>query len=149
MINTLFADEIVNATELRTNQKRWLETACTKPVTVSYGRKQLAIIDREHISKLYKTIYFLELVIKTCEEYEKDQKNKVLPWLEFLSDENQANFHEELLNTALKATLSGDWDTVEELIQDWKATAEVESNPQLAKALLNEGNPSEYVKIDD
>lgn len=148
MVNTIFSDEIVNATDLRTNQKRWLEAALTKPITVSYGRKQLALIDREQVSSLYKAIYYLELVIKTCEEYERERNSTVLPWTEYLSGENRVKFHNELLKATIKATLTNDWDSLECLIEDWKATAEVESNPGLSKELLAEDNPAEYVKID-
>ena len=148
MVNTIFSDEIVNATDLRTNQKRWLEAALTKPITVNYGRKQLALLDREKVSNLYQAIYYLELVIKTCEEYEREKKSTVLPWVEYLSSENRGKFHNELLEVTINSILSNDWDAVEYLIQDWKATAEIESNPDLSKALLSEDNPAEYVKID-
>lgn len=57
------------------------------------------------------------------------QSTEVFPWVKYLSDDNRVQFHKELLEST---------DEAEHLIQDWRATAEVESNPGLAKALLEE-----------
>jgi len=71
MASTVFSDTIVNATDLRKNQKQWLERAYNKPITVNYGRRQLAIMNREQVNKLYMATHYLELVIKVCDEFEK------------------------------------------------------------------------------
>ncbi len=149
MINTLFADEIVNSSDLRNNQKRWLELACNKPITVNYGRKQLAIMNREQLSGLYKAIYYLELVVKVCEEFEKSGKSRILPWANDLPEKDRAKFHEELVNGAIHAAATNDWSEIEYLLEDWKATAEVENNPKLVEALIREGNPEEYVRYEE
>ena len=45
--------------------------------------------------------------------------------------------------------ISHDWSNLSHMCSDcgydWKATAEVESDPELSAILLAEGNPSEYV----
>ena len=44
---------------------------------------------------------------------------------------------------------SKNWGALEEMLEDLKATAEVESNPRLAQALLEEEDQSKYVEIKD
>lgn len=149
MVSTVFSDFIVSATDLRNNQKQWLERAYTEPITVSYGRKQLAIINREKVGKLYASIYYAELVLKVCQEIKEKNKSDTLPWVDYLSDIDKMKFQSELLSTILKAMVTGNWTQLEHLIEDWNATAEVENNPELAKALLLEEDSSEYVKIKD
>ena len=147
MVSTVFSDDIVRATDLRTKQREWLERAYEKPITVSYGKKQLAIMRREQVGRLVTTNYYLELVIKACNEFEKEGESKTFPWTESLSEGDRLQFHKELLTNALKSTVTGDWAQLEYLIQDWKATAEVESDPELAKALMEKGDPKAYVRL--
>jgi len=149
MVSTVFSDTIVNATDLRNNQKQWLERAYNKPITVSYGRKQLAIMNREQVSKLYMATYYLELVIKVYDEFEKEGKSKTFPWVENLSEGDRLQFHKALLTNALRSVITNNWTQLEYLIQDWEATAEVEGDPELAKALMEKGDPKAYVRLKD
>lgn len=123
--------------------------AYKSPITVNYGQRQLAIINREQVSKLFMAIHYLELVIKVCDEIEKQGKSGTLPWVEELSRNDMLQFHKELLSSTMKSVVTNNWEQLEYLIQDWKATAEVESNPKLAKALLEKDKPKEYVKLKD
>ena len=149
MTSTVFSDSIVNASDLRANQKRWLEMAYNKPITVSYGKRQLAIMNREHVSKLYMATHYLELVIKVCSEFEKGEEGKTFPWVESLSEGDRLQFHKELLTNALRSVVTNNWSQLEYLIEDWKATAEVEGDPELARALMERGDPKAYVRLKD
>jgi len=146
MVSTVFSDFIVSATDLRKNQRHWLETASQNPISINYGQKQLAIINRDIICNLYKEISYLEKAIKAHQEYLYG-RNETFPWLEYLSDEEKRQFHEELLNDVMKSIATHDWELVEELLQDWKATVEVKKNPEVVKALKDEGTSSKYVTI--
>ncbi len=149
MINTMFADDIVSATDLRNNQREWLEKAYRKPVTVNYGRRQLAIMNRDQVSKLYIALYYTELVLRACQEFRENKESSVFPWVENLQDNEKIKFYTELANCTLKASVAGNWDKLEILIEDWKATAEVEQDPELARVLLAKGDPSQYVEVKD
>jgi|GEM_PF-1158230 len=149
MVSTVFSDFIVNATDLRNNQKQWLERAYSRPITVSYGRRQLAIMNREQVGKLYTAKYYSELVLKACQEFMEKNKSDTFPWVEFLSDDERMQFYNELLKRTMRSFITGNWSQLENLIQDWKATAEVESNPELAKALTAEEDSSQYVEIKE
>jgi len=147
MASIAFSDVIVNATDLRQNQKHWLEKAYDNPITVSYGQKRLAIMNREQIGKLYTTKYYSELVLKACEEFMKELKSDTFPWEEYLTEKEKLEFHKELLTRAIKSIMTGDWTHLEHLIGDWKATAETERSPEIVKALQDRGTPEQYVTL--
>lgn len=147
MVSTVFSDFIVSATDLRNNQKRWLEKAYDNPITISYGRRQLAIMNREQVGKLYAEKYYVELVLKACEEFVKEQGSHTFPWLEYLVDEEKTEFHKELLTYVMKSIITGDWTPLEHLIEDWKATAEAATNPEIAKMLQGKATPEKYVTL--
>ncbi len=147
MVNTMFSDYIVNATELRKNQKQWLERAYNSPITISYGHKQLAIVNREQIGKLYTAKYYTELVLKACQEFVGGVKSDTFPWVEYLSNEEKIQFHNELLVCIKKSIITDNWTQLDYLIQDWKATAETERNPEIVEMLQDKGSPEEYVTL--
>jgi len=147
MVSTVFSDFIVNATDLRKNQKQWLERAYNNPITVSYGRKQLAIMNRDQISKLYMKEYYAELVLSACQEFMEGLRSNTFPWMEYLSDEEKTQFHKELLTSATKAIFSDNWVHLEHLIADWKATAETAQHPEIVEQLQHKGTPEEYVTL--
>jgi len=148
MVSTVFSDYIVNATDLRRNQKQWLERAYHSPITINCGRRQLAIMNREKVSKLYTANYYAELVLKACKEFKEGNESNTFPWVEYLPDDEKMKFHSELLSCTIKSIITGNWNQLEYLIEDWKATAEVERNPELAKALMAGEDPSQYVEIE-
>jgi len=89
------------------------------------------------------------MIVQVCDEFKDNGKSKTLIWANDLSDENRTQFQKELLTTALRACMTNKWDAVGELLEDWQATAEVENDPELAMLLTEEGNPSEYVSLEE
>jgi hypothetical protein len=150
MVNSVFFDEIINPTELKRQQRRWLEKASTQPVTVTFGENGLAIVNREVVKNLFAEKHYAELLVRYCQELaESKGKSTVFPWLESLDDEEKKQFHDEFLTTFMKATQDNNWTEMEYLLEDWKATAEAESNPEFVEAWKERGNPEDYVTLDD
>jgi len=148
MVSTVFSDMIVSATDLRKNQKRWLEAASQSPITINYGHSRLALVNRDQIRNLYIQKYYTELVLKACQEFLKGLKSETFPWVESLSTEEKVEFHKELLTCVMKSIITENWSQLEYLIQDWKATAETARSPEVVKALQDEGISSEYVTLE-
>ena len=149
MGNTFLSDAVISPTELRTRQIHWLDRAAENVVTIVSCSKQLALVSREHISKLYAEKHYSELVIRYCQELDKKIKSNAFPWTEQLNYEEKLEFHNELLATIVDAISTNDWLPLEHLIEDWKATAQAIGNPALAKSLLAKEDPSKYVKAKD
>jgi len=56
-------------------------------------------------------------------------------WLKHLDGEEQVEFFGDLLKAVLTAQQSGYWAPVTELIEEWKATANVRADPLVMEAL--------------
>ncbi len=54
-------------------------------------------------------------------------------WLKHLDAQEQALFLSGLLNRVLGATQNGDWGSVSEWVEEWKATANIYAEPQITR----------------
>ncbi len=150
MVTTVLSDEIINSTELRNNQKRWLNKAYISPVSVMSGNKKLVILNREQAKHMYFQTQYAEMIIQLYREQEANKKeSRVFPWIKYLDDGEIEEFKRGLLVAFERAASSREWLVLEELLDDWKATANVASNPALVKALLAEEDPSAYVRAKE
>ncbi len=61
-----------------------------------------------------------------------------LPWVRFLPQEDRLTFVEEAVETLRACAAINRYTAFTELIHDWKNTAEIYSDPQLARALRDE-----------
>jgi hypothetical protein len=148
MITTFLSDDFINSKELRNNQKHWLEKAYSTPVSIRSGDKKLVLINREQARDIYLMNYYAQIVVGFCQEYSIESKeSRVFPWLKYLQKEQVGQFHKQLLACFNEIIKTKEWITMEALLDDWKATAEVAANPALSKELLAEEKPSEYVGL--
>ncbi len=150
MITTVFSDEIINPTELKKNQRHWLDKARRQPITVKFGDSGLAIVDRELMKNLYAEKHYAELLVKYCQEMAVSPpgRSSVFPWTASLPDKEKQEFRDEFFATFAKATQDNNWAEVECLLEDWKATAEAYDNPELIEAWENRGKPENYTTLD-
>ena len=150
MVNTVFSDEIINPTELKKNQRRWLDKARKQPVTIKFGDSGLAIVDRELIKNLYAEKHYAELLIKYCQETGNSitAKSSVFPWTASLPDEDKQEFRNEFFTAFVKAIQTNNSTELEELLEDWKATAEVWENPENVEALMTKEESEEYITLE-
>ncbi len=56
-------------------------------------------------------------------------------WLRNLDEQEQAEFYRDLLETVLSVARGGAWSQVTKLLREWKATAEIAPNSELAQNL--------------
>lgn len=70
---------------------------------------------------------------------------EVFPWVQHLTENEQAQFWDELLTAFHNAMQSGDWPALKQALEDWKATAEVKAVPTLESALLQDVRRGEWV----
>ena len=74
-------------------------------------------------------------------------------WLRHFTARHLAEFLTELLETLLQAQQTGDWGAVNEVIDGWKATANVEADPALPEAVdqglreLQEGGGTSWTAL--
>lgn len=144
-----YNDDIIKVSELKKNWPHWGERARNQPVTILYKDDPLTLISRKYISELTKKIAYTNLVISFCQGYLEDKSGKrsALPWATYLTSVDRRTFLRELMGAYEESYAKDDWTIIQNVIDDWKATAEVESNPKLAKILAKEDDPSKYVKV--
>ena len=149
MVTIVLSDEVINSTQLRNHQRRWLDRAYIKPVSIMSGEKRLVLLNREHAKDMLMLNHFARMIILFGQEQKSGftKKSDVFPWIKHLSEKAILEFHMELLTTFDEVSHGKDWLTLDELLNDWRATAEVESSPKLARALLAKEDPAKYVKI--
>ena len=149
MVSTVFSDEIVNASELRAKQSHWLTMASRRPVTVTYGSRKLTIVNREKMRNLFIQAHYLELFVKHCNDIIKGTKSDAFPWIKHLDDEEKKQFHEEFVDSIRMAIITEDWDGLETLLEDWRATAEAESDKETMKALGAKQASDRYIALKE
>ncbi len=144
MATTLFSDEIIGASELRSKQKYWFTKASKQPVTVTDGSHRLVIANRDKIRSLLLHSHHLELAVKYCSEELKQEKSSVFPWLKYLDETERKQFHKEFMDSV---TSPENWEEVETLIEDWKATAETEGDVEAMKVLRTKQTRDKYIPL--
>jgi len=150
MVTTVFGEDIIiNSSELRNNQKRWFERAYTNPITVRFGAKHLALLNREKVGYMLKALVYVEKLVNYCREVSKGQEadSMVFPWIKYLNDVERLEFYNELLSTFNESINTNDWSLMEYLLNDWEATAETQRKPEIVKELLEEHETKEYVSL--
>lgn len=147
MAAVFLSDDVINSKELRDNQRFWFDRAEISPVSVRSGSKRLVLLNRQVAKDMYLLNHYAPMVIQFCKErmFGSD-KSVIFPWIEHLNEEEIVEFRDELLAKFDSAACYGKWADFEEMLEDWKATAEVNSNPEIAEALLVEEDPSTYVR---
>lgn len=149
MTITILSDDVINSTDLRDHQKHWFDKALVSPVSITSGTKKLVLLNREYAKNLYQLNHYARLVVRFCQEQGDNQGNisDAFPWVKYLDEKAIAEFHKEILSTFNEALRNVDSSALEEVLNDWMATAKVMSNPKLSEALLRKGDPSKYVEI--
>jgi hypothetical protein len=150
MITTILSDDVINSTELRNNQKRWLEKAYVSPISIISGAKKLVLLNREHAKHMYSLIHYAEMIIRYCEERDSGKKGEsdVFPWIKHLSGKAIEEFHKELFFTFQKAVDSKDWLTFEEMLNSWIATADAMTNPEMVELITADLAKEEFTRVE-
>jgi hypothetical protein len=145
MITTMFSDEIVNVSKFRGRQSHWLSIAAKRPITVTNGDTKVTILNRDLVRNLYLQKYYLELAIQFCDELDTGKDIKSLPWVMYLDKKERKEFRDELINSVMVSIATGNWDNIEILIDDWKATAETEQNEAAMTAINSKVSKDKYI----
>jgi hypothetical protein len=146
-----FQDEIISSTEFKNHQAGWLKIATERPITIVHKGNSIVLTNRLFIRELNNRLMYTYLVMSFYRKYRENQtgKDSALSWASYLRKNDREQFVEELIDAFEKSYETGNWDIIRETLDDWKATAEVESDATLSKALLAEEHPSKYVEVED
>jgi hypothetical protein len=77
------------------------------------------------------------------------QLAEVFPWVEFLTEAEQTDFWTELITELRRALTQGDWTELKQVIDEWKATAEVKAHPALEATLTQHPSRGDWVNWEE
>jgi hypothetical protein len=145
VVTIAFSDEIVNSTELRNNLKHWLDLSARIPITIAYGKHSLAVVNREKFARLLVQNHYLELAVNLYADTTARKSSDVLPWVEYLDENERRKFLQEFVSAIKRAVTGDDWVGLETLLDDWKATAETLRDKSAARAVKTRGRKGKYI----
>lgn len=154
MAKAMFGDEVVLATDLKKRQRYWFDRARqTGGVTIVQGKvADLVLAPRQKVAAAAETA----LHARTAAQFLREvitlerplAKSVVFPWLHELDDEEQQEFLHEFVDVFAHCSTTEEWTQLEELLEDWQATAEAHRNPELLEAWRTRGRPEDYVPME-
>ncbi len=149
-MKAIFADDVVQATELKKNQKYWLDRARQRGgVTIVQGRvADLVLAPRRQVAANAQGVLHARLVGQFVLEMTRVNQqladSAVFPWFKDLDDEERRSFYRELVETFFTCLVLEDWRRFDELLEDWQATAEANQRPEVLATWRTRGNPADY-----
>lgn len=150
MVTTILSDEVINSTELRNNQRRWLDKAYNSPISIMSGAKKLVLLNREHAKDMYLLNHYAKMIIQFCQEQNSGPINQsdVFPWIKHLNEKAIVEFRKELLSTFDEVTHNRDWLALEEMLNAWVSTAEAMTNPEMVELLSSDLDSEEFTRVE-
>ena len=154
MTETLFGDEVVLATDLKKRQRYWLDRARqTGGVTIVQGKAaDLVLASRREVAQAVKAAARGELAARFLREVlvlgRRPAESGVFPWLADLEEQEGQEFLRELVEAFARSSTTGSWDEFDELLDDWRTTAEAHRVVEIEQAWQSRGKPEEYVPME-
>lgn len=135
----LFTDQIVQITEFKRHAKAYADVARQRPITIAQGSTaDLTLASREMVGRVLRAREHLGGVMELLQNQLSGSSIQALAWADKLGDEDLRTFvnqYTESLQNALGSDSDAAWEAVEELLEDWQATAEALDNAELHDAL--------------
>ncbi len=143
----LFTDELFTTTDLNRRAGEVLNHARKAPVTISRNGEQFALLKREQAAELIKavsqfgpTLDLMEGVLSVVEE--KAPPSSLL-WLQaFDASDLRRMIREVLASTAAALRETGDWDSVNAVIHEWRESAVVAMSGVYEEAMASPADES-------
>jgi hypothetical protein len=124
----LFADEVYSSTDLNRRAGEVLDHARKRPVTISRNKELFALLKREHAAKLIKASRqfepTLEMVVGVLNVVEGQEPPASLAWLKAFDAAELRDMIREVLAASVAALHeTGDWDSVNAIVHEWRESA--------------------------
>jgi len=152
-MHTVFSDEIVQATELKRNQRHWFDRARqVGGLTIVQGKQaDLVLAPRAVVAAHTRAAYYARLMgqffLETVGQ-ERASGSAVFPWLADLDQDDQLVFRRAIARAFADCSATNRWEELDELLEDWQATAQANRNPDLMAAWRSRGRPEDYAPLE-
>jgi hypothetical protein len=136
---TLFGDDVVQITEFKKRAKTYAERARQRPLTIVQGGvADLALVRRDLVGAALRQHHHLIQAVDLLLSQVTGKPISALAWANDLDAQERATFASQYAAAIQRAEALGHaeaWDAVDELVEDWTATAEALQNPELVDAV--------------
>ena len=147
----MFRDDVVHATELKRNQRHWFDRARqTGGVTIVQGRRaDLVLASRRVVAENMETAQRAQLIGQFLLEWLRAENGSlvdsvIFSWLADLDQTERQQFHADLIKVFAECVTRGDWTALDELLENWQATAEANRTQGLLDAWERRGHAEDY-----
>ena len=153
-MKTVFSDEVVQVTELKRNQRYWLDRARkTGGVTIVQGKlADLVLAPRQAVAESAQAVHYARMMsqffLETVRADRELKDSVVFTWFKDLDEEDRQEFYQELVETFAECMTTGRWNVFDELLEDWQATAEASRNQELLEAWRTRGRAEDYIPLE-
>lgn len=154
-MKAMFGDEVVQATELKRNQRHWFERARQiGGVTIVQGRRaDLVLASRRTVAENMETAQRVQLISQFLLEWMRAGNGNlvdsvIFPWLADLGQTERQQFHADLIKVFAACVTRGNWTALDELLEDWQATAEANRTRGLLDAWERRGHTEDYEPME-
>jgi hypothetical protein len=143
----LFADEVYSSTDLNRRAGEVLDHARKRPVTISRNKEMFALLKREHAAKLITAsrqfVPTLEMVVGVLSVVEGQEPPASLAWLKTFDAGELRDMIREVLAASVAALHeTGDWDSVNAIVHEWRESALVAISGVLDEAMKSPADES-------
>jgi hypothetical protein len=140
---SVFGDEVFTSTDLNRRSGEVLNHAREHPITISRNNEQFALLRREHVARLFRTVNRVSMAVEIMSEAQGilsgGHASMPFSWLEIFDKDDLQRLCSEILTATRKATMGiVDWGEVEATIHEWRESALVAKSGTLDAAMFME-----------
>ncbi len=136
----LYSDCLFSSSELNRRSGYVLDTALTKPVTITRNNDSFALLKRELMANMAKgleqmdNISQLMNVAYRLSDQQEVESNNEFKWVEEFDSEERAELVNEVYSAFELAKSTDDWDEVTAVIHEWRESALAIASDELSEA---------------
>ena len=144
MSTALYSDCLFSSSELNRRSGYVLDTALTKPVTITRNNDSFALLKRELMANMAKgleqmdNISQLMNVAYRLSDQQEVESNNEFKWVEEFDSEERAELVNEVYSALELAKSTDDWDEVAAVIHEWRESALAIASEELSEAVSEE-----------
>ena len=140
MSTALYGDCLFSSSELNRRSGYVLDTALTKPVTITRNNDSFALLKRELMANMAKGLELMNNVSQLMnvayrlEGGQEVESNNEFKWVEEFDSEERAELVNEVYSALELAKSTDDWDEVAAVIHEWRESANAIASEELSEA---------------
>lgn len=133
MLQEVFQDEVIRATDLNRSSGEVLNKAAKAPLTIIRNDEVYALMRRDVAGRWRKEAgYALQIVeIISRAVARTENRGSEFQWIDPFDDEDRLRMTREITEAYLKAVRDGTWDNLETIIHEWSESGWAALDPDI------------------